>query len=406
VIGTNRLSRGLVVVLATSAGLSVANNYYAQPLLPAISRSLHVSSATAGLIVTCSQIGYAVGLLLLVPLGDRVDRRRLVVVIGVASAFALAGVGSAPSVVFILPAAFALGALVQSPTIVPFAATLADDHERGRVVGMVMSGLLLGILLARTVAGYVAEAGSWRLVYFIAAAMMLIQAIVLASTLPRSRQTTALTYGQLLRSLGRLVADEPVLRVRCAYGALSMGAFSVLWTSIAFLLAGSHYRYGSGTIGLFGLAGAAGVGAATLAGRFADRNWSRFTTGTAAVLLLVSWLPMWLGAHSIAYLLIGIVTFDIGVQGIHITNQSQIFRLQPAARSRINSVYMMTYFLGGAVGSLCSAVAYHAGGWGSVCLVGTAFSAGTLLVWLAVRGRPLESHVSAPHGPIGERSRG
>jgi predicted MFS family arabinose efflux permease len=381
-----RLRPALVAIMAVATGLAVANNYYAQPLLPAISADLGLPHATAGLIVTVSQLGYAAGLVLLLPLGDLLERRGLVVALGVGAAAALALVGSAPTGAVLLPAAILAGALsVQAQVLVPLAATLASEEERGRVVGTVMSGLLVGILLARTVAGWLAQAGTWRLVYFAAAAAMLVQALTLARTLPRTRADTDLGYGRLLRSVLTIVRDEPVLRLRALYGALSMGAFSVLWTSIAFLLSDPPFDYGLGVIGMFGLAGAAGALTASLAGRLADQGRAALTTAVSSLLLALSWIPLALGAHSVAWLIAGIVVLDMGVQALHLSNQSVIFRLAPDARSRINSVYMTSYFAGGAIGSAASAAAWDAGGWSAVSLVGAGFGIASLVVWALSR---------------------
>jgi predicted MFS family arabinose efflux permease len=384
--GTERaqppLSRALVVLMAVATGLAVANNYYAQPLLPQIARTLHLAGPVAGLVVTVAQGGYALGLMFVLPLGDLLERRRLLVVMGVGTSGALVWLGTAPSGAVLLPAAVAVGALsVQAQLLVPFAATLAAPAERGRVVGQVMSGLLLGILLARTVAGYLAEAGTWRTVYWVAAGAMLIQAAVLAVRLPSLRPAQPLRYPRLIASVPRLLVDEPVLRLRAVYGGLSFGSFSVLWTSLAFLLAGRPYHFSTGTIGLFGLAGAAGALTATVAGRLADRGGARLSTGFGSALLALSWLPIWLGRHSLAALVVGIVLLDVAAQGLHITNQSEIYRLDPAARNRINSAYMTCYFAGGAAGSASSAAAWAAGGWPLVSLLGAIFGVAAVVLF-------------------------
>jgi predicted MFS family arabinose efflux permease len=389
---TTRLPTAFVAMLAAATGLAVANNYYAQPLLPEIARDLGLPGASAGLIVTVTQVGYAAGLVLLIPLGDLLERRRLVVVLGLGTALALTLTGAAPTGAILLPAAILVGALsVQAQVLVPLAAALASDEERGRVVGGVMSGLLLGILLARTVAGWLAELGTWRLVYFVAAGAMVVQSLVLARTLPRSRADTDLGYGGLLASVPAIVRNEPVLRLRALFGALSMGAFSVLWTSIAFLLSRPPYGYGPGAIGLFGLAGAAGALTANLAGRLADRGRVAATTAAASALLAVSWVPLALGEHSLAWLLVGILVLDMAAQALHISNQSEIYRLAPEARSRINSAYMTSYFTGGAIGSAASAAAWDVGGWGAVSVVGAAFGVASLLVWAISRARGARS---------------
>jgi predicted MFS family arabinose efflux permease len=381
-----RLKRGLVLVMAVATGLAVANNYYAQPLLPAIGKELHLSAAVAGLMVTVAQAGYAVGLVLLLPLGDLLERRHLIVVLSLATAGGLVWLGASPSGASLLPAAFAVGALsVLAQILVPFSASLASDEERGRVVGLVMSGLLLGILLARTVAGLLAETGTWRAVYFAAAAAMLIEAVVLRRSLPSWKEDNDLGYGDLLRSVGALMRDEPLLQLRSLFGFLSFATFSVLWTSMAFLLS-RHYHYSTAVIGLFGLAGAAGAVTATVAGRLSDNRRARLSTGVATALLVVSWFTMWLGSSHILCLVIGIVLLDIGAQGLHITNQGEIYRLQAAARSRLTAAYMVTYFVGGAIGSASAAAVYGAMGWDGVCLVGAVFAALAFLLWVFTGG--------------------
>lgn len=383
-----RLDRRLVLVMATATGLSVANNYFAQPLLPVIRSDLGMSAGVAGLVVTIAQLGYAAGLLLVLPLGDLLERRRLTTAMSVVLAVALAGFAAAPDPAMVLVAAFAVGAVsVLAQILVPFAATLAGDAERGRVVGTVMSGLLLGILLARTVAGWVAELGGWRVVYAVAAVAALGQAVALHRSLPESREDTGLGYPRLLGSVVTLLRDEPVLRRRSMLGGLGFGGFSVLWTSIAFLLARPPYGFSSGIIGMFGLAGAAGALAASGAGRLADRGRDRWSTVVGAGLLALCWWPMAAGEHSIALLVVGILLLDLAVQGVHITNQSIIFGLSAEARSRINAAYMTSYFIGGAVGSAVSAAVWATAGWSGVCLVGAGFGAAELItaVYAVVR---------------------
>ena len=246
---------------------------------------------------------------------------------------------------------------------------------------MVMSGLLIGVLLARTVAGLLAETGTWRVVYFVAAASMLVQGFILFHSLPTWKEDTRLGYPKLLLSVFELVKEEPLLRLRAAFGLLSFGTFSVLWTSMAFLLA-HHYHYSEAVIGLFGLAGAAGAVTATVAGRMSDRRRARFSTGVTTTLLLVSWAAMWAGGRDVAMLVVGVILLDIGAQGLHITNQGEIYRLRPEARSRLTSAYMVTYFIGGAIGSATSATVYGSFGWNGVCLVGALFAALSSALWL------------------------
>jgi predicted MFS family arabinose efflux permease len=370
------VGRRLVIILAVATGVSVANNYYAQPLLATIRTTFHASAGEAGLIVTAAQVGYAAGLVFVLPLGDILERRRLVFVMSILCAAGLIGEASSP----VLPAMFAAAALVGATSVVAqilvaFIASLAGDAERGRVVGSVMSGLLLGILLARTVAGYVAQIWSWRAVYVVAAALMVILALTLWRELPVYRDANRLKYRAVLASVVSLFRTEPTLRRRCFYGFLSFAAFSVLWTSLAFLLSASPYRYGTGTIGLFGLAGAAGAGMASVAGRLADRGHHVKVTIATAFLILVAFVVLWVAPDVLAALIIGIVVLDLGCQGIHVTNQSEIFKLAPQARSRINAAYMACYFAGGTLGSVGSAMCFSEGRWPAVCGLGVALAA-------------------------------
>lgn len=386
--------------MAVATGTAVANNYFAQPLLPVISRSVHISRGAAGLIVTVAQIGYAVGLLLILPLGDLLERRALVVTLSILTAgdltwFALAGSGSV-----LLPAAAAVGVTtVLAQVLVPFAASLASDADRGRVVGTVMSGLLIGILLARTLAGALAGLGTWRVVYLVAAAAMLVQAVVLAACLPRWREHRDLRYGSALRSTVALLAEEPLIRLRAVFGFLGFATFSVLWTAMALMLT-DVYHMGPAVIGLFGLAGAAGALAATRAGRRSDQGRTRSSTVVSSTLLLAAWPLLWAGAHTLAAFVVGIVVLDVGAQGLHITNQGAIYRIRPEARSRVTSVYMVCYFVGGALGSALSTMVQQRDGWTGTCLLGGAFAALALVVAVAAgtsgRLRRVEDAVARP----------
>jgi len=395
------MSRKVVALFAVAAGLSVANLYYIQPLLPMVRHDLHVSTGVAALATTVSQLGFMLGLLLLLPLGDLVERRRLVTVLSLACALALLAAAAAPGIAVLLVALFLVGVtVVIAQVLVPFAATLAPEHERGRVVGLVMSGLLLGILLARTVSGLVAEASNWRVVLYVAAGAMAGVAAVVRARLPSDVPRTGLSYARLLASLVEIFRSEPVLRRRAALGALGMGCFNVLWTAIPFLLAGAPYHYSPARIGLFGLVGAAGALMASAAGRFADRGMHAQVTVLATVLLATSFLPIYLGAHSLVALVAGIVLLDLGVQGLHITNQSLIYQLAPERRTRINAVYMIFYFLGGSAASGLAAVLYASTGWAGVCAFGAAL--GTAAVVAALdglrRGRAV-ARAAAPGAP-------
>ncbi|MDO8186614.1 MFS transporter [Conexibacter sp. JD483] len=393
---TNRhLHPRLVLLLALACGIAVANLYYAQPLLDTIASKLGTSSGVAGLVVTFSQVGYAAGLLLLVPLGDLVERRTLVVRLLLLCAVALAGCALAPS---IGPLALAIAVVgltsVVAQVLIPLAGDLAADDERGKVVGTIMSGLLIGILLARTVSGFVAELAGWRAIYVLAAVLMVALAFALQRALPVLGPRTQSSYGQVLRSVGTLVRSEPLLRLRMAYGMLGMLTFTLLWTALTFLLSGAPYHYSDGTIGLFGLAGLVGAFAAQGAGRLADRGLARAATGCFWAAVLVGWLLADLGGSSVIALIAGLLILDAGVQGQHITNQSVIYSLRPDARSRLTTAYMTGNFTAAAVGSALASALWDVGGWGLISGVGVGTTVVALGLWALERRR-----VSAPDRP-------
>ena len=377
------MSRSLIAIFAVATGLAVASNYLAQPLLATMRHDLGVSSAVAGLIVTVAQSGYALGLVLLLPLGDLFERRRLITTLAALTAVGLGAAGFAPSI-GLLMGATGLVALtsVMAQVLVPFAATLTPQARRGQVVGRVMSGLLVGILMARTVAGLVAQVAGWRTVYWVAAVCMLALAVVLNRRLPDYREDVSLSYPRLLASVLAIARREPLLRRRAVYGVLAFADFSVLWTTLAFLLAGPHYHYGEAVIGLFGLAGAAGALVASPIGKLNDRGWTVHLTGLMSVLLPLSFLLIWLGRTSLVALIAGVIVVDLASQNLHITNQSQIYKLRPEERSRITAFYMTCCFIGAALGSSTAASAFGTSGWKGVCILGAGFGCASLLWWV------------------------
>jgi len=292
---------------------------------------------------------------------------------------------------------------VAAQVLVPFAATLADEATRGRVIGTVMSGMLLGILLARTVSGLLSQVAGWRAVYGIGAALLLLLLLILARELPRlpgrGQRLTRREYAALLWSVGSLMREEPTLRRRALYGALSFAAFSALWTSIAFLLARPPYGYGEAVIGLFGLIGVAGALAASVAGRWADRGWSLISTGGFLAALLVSFGLIALGARQLLPLIAGIALLDLGAQGVQITNQSEIYRLRPDARSRLTTAYMTSYFLGGALGSATSALMFERAGWIGVSALGAAYAGIAAAAWLVEVARRMRQRTTRSQYP-------
>ena len=375
------MSRRMVLLFAVACGLSVANLYYAQPILDTIARSFGASPSTAGLVVTLSQVGYALGLALLVPLGDLLNRRRLIPVVLLVTAVGGGAAAIAPSIGLLVAVAMVIGAgSTVAQMLVPMAASLADEEHRGQVVGMVMSGLLLGILLARTVSGVVAGVAGWRAVYVLAAGIAVALAVVLSRVLPRESERPRIGYATLLRTTVALFASQPVLRRRALFGALGFAAFSVFWTTMAFVLSRAPYHYGDVTIGLFGLVGAAGALCATFAGRWADRGLTTRTTAIFALLVATSFVALWFGGRDLIMMIIGILVLDVGVQGLQVTNQSVIYRLAPEARSRINSAYMVCYFIGGALGSALGSATYGRWHWAGVCVLGAGIGGFALLL--------------------------
>ncbi|HSW75222.1 MAG TPA: MFS transporter [Candidatus Saccharimonadales bacterium] len=368
---TPRLTR----LLALACGLIVANLYYSQPLLAAIAATFHTSSGTSSLAVTYGQLGYVAGIAFLVPLGDIMNRRKLVISLLSATTVALFATASAPNLTLFLTATLIFSlSTVAALVLVPLAASLAAPEKRGQVIGTIMTGILAGVLLARTVSGVIAQVSIWRAVYFFASFAMLCLVIVLAKVLPKTKTDSRLRYAKLLRSIGTLVREEPLLRERVVYGFLSFAGFSVLWTSLVFLLA-KTYKYNEATIGLFGMAGLAGVLIAERAGKLIDAGREHIATFGFLTSILLGWLCMFAAnGRNLGALLVGIVLLDLGVQGAHVLNQGVIYRLRPEARSRLTTVYMTTYFLGGVVGSFVSGQAYARWGWPGVCFAGIGFA--------------------------------
>ena len=397
------LSNRLVLLMAVATGAIVANLYYSQPLLHAVATTFSSGSAAASLVVTSTQVGYALGLLFVVPLGDLRARRSLTVVVYLVAAVFLLLAAAAPTLWVFEVACFAVGcASVAGQVMIPFAADLAEPGRQGRTVARIMTGLLLGILLARTAAGLVAQAAGWRTIYWVSAGLMVVFAAVLRRALPPEPARPHLAYPRLVASSLRFLATEPQLRRRGFIGATEFAAFSVLWTSLAFLLSGAPYHYSRAAIGLFGLAGVAGVTMANVAGRMADAERSRTVTTLSAVVLTGSFGLLALGRSSLGFLVAGIVVLDIGAQGIQITNQAVIYRIRPEARSRINSAYMVCFFAGGAVGSVTAGAVLATWGWGGICVLGAAYGALLLGASLYDRVQPLPGAHLEPD--LGERA--
>lgn len=358
-----------LLAMATATGLAVANIYYNQPLLGIIERQFGHGGA-AGLIPTATQLGYAGGLFLLVPLGDILPRRPLIIVQFLILAAALALAASAPSAGALAAASFLVGALsTVAQQIVPFAATLARPERRGATIGAVMSGLLTGILLSRTVAGFVGANAGWREMFWLSVPLSLMAAVMMAVALPRHAPVSKMGYGAALRSLAQLWLREPALRRSTMVQAGVFGSFTVFWTILALYLQGPAFHLGAGVAGLFGVLGLAGIFAAPIAGRIADRSGPQSVVRVGALLAVLSWALFGVWA-ALPALVLGVVVLDLGAQGAMISNQHIIYALDAQARSRINTVYMTGMFLGGAAGSAIGTLAWTQGGWPLVSVAG------------------------------------
>ncbi|PAU47147.1 MFS transporter [Streptomyces albireticuli] len=382
------LSRGVVLLFAVACGAAVANVYFSQPLLVTMGRDLAMSPALVGGVVTLTHVGYGLGLFFLVPLGDVADRRRLVVAQLLLLVVALAVVAAARTAAILLAGVAATGLLaVVTQTLVAFAASLAPPAGRGRVVGLVTSGVVTGILLARTASGLIADLAGWRSVYLASASLTALLALVLYRVLPRhgGAPRTPLRYGQLLRSTVTLFARERLLRLRALFGLLVFAAFSTLWSSVALPLSEAPYSWSHSAIGALGLIGVAGALAANAAGRLNDRGLSRRTTGIAFALLAASWLPLALTRGSLWALVVGVILLDLAVQAVHVTNQTLIYALHPDAGSRLIGGYMVFYSIGSATGAVAATSLYAAAGWGAVCALGATFSCLGLALWAFTR---------------------
>ncbi|GAA0848677.1 putative MFS family arabinose efflux permease [Paenibacillus sp. LBL] len=382
------LTRYVTLLFAVACGMSVANIYLAQPLLDELSNEFNMDYSIIGILITVTQVFYALGLLLLVPLGDLLNQRRLIIAQMAISIMALVIVGTASSGTMLFAGLALVGLLaVVTQTIVAFAATTAASAERGRVVGMVTSGVVIGILLARTISGILKDIAGWRSVYLVSAALMLLMVYALYKVMPDGeRKVKTVPYSQLLKSVLMLFLQERLLRIRAVLAMLIFTAFSMLWTPLVLPLSSPPLSLSHSAIGAFGLVGVVGALAAAKAGKLADRGYGQRTTGIALFLLLLSWLPISYTEQSLFALVIGIVLLDLAVQAVHVTNQSMIFALRPQARSRMVAGYMIFYSIGSAAGSIASTHIYGQYGWHGVCVLGASVSAFALIFWVITKG--------------------
>lgn len=382
------MPRGLVWLFATASGLSVANVYYAQPLLDALAQTFGISQAAIGGVVTATQLGCALALLLLVPLGDRMDRRRLMAIQLLALVVALIVVGTAQSATVLLAGMLGVGLLGTAMTqgLIAYAASVSAPHERGSVVGTAQSGVFIGLLLARVFAGGVSDLTGWRGVYLSAAALMLMLALPLWRRLPALKTVSnAMSYPRLIGSMLTLLRQEKVLQIRGMLALLMFAAFNIFWSALVLPLSAPPYGFSHTLIGAFGLVGAVGALAAARAGLWADRGHGQRTSALALAALLLAWWPLSLMDTSLWALIIGIVLLDLGGQALHVTNQSMIFRTQPEAHSRLVGLYMLFYAAGSGLGAISTTATYAYAGWQGVCVLGAAVSLSALLFWMITR---------------------
>lgn len=396
--GLPALRPSLTLLFSITCGLAVANVYFAQPLLDSMAKSLGVAAGLIGIVVTMTQVGYALGLVLLVPLGDLINRKRLVLTQIVLSAIALAAVGASSTWLVLLGAMVVVGLMaVVVQVLVAYTAVLAMPSQRGRAVGTVTSAIVLGILLARFTSGLIADLAGWRAVYFVSSGLMIALAAVLFKYMPDipSRPSRG-TYTGLIRSLFALLLNDAVLQIRGLLALLIFAAFSVLWTAMVLPLSAPPLSLSHTVIGLFGLAGVAGALAARRAGRWADRGLGQRVSGFALGLLTLSWLPIGFAQTSLFSLVCGVILLDFAVQAVHVTNQSLIFAARPDAQSRMVGAYMFFYSTGSALGAAAATQTYECWGWPAVSLLGASISATAWILWFLTsrcptsrQGRPL-----------------
>ena len=379
-----RTPRGLVGLFACASGLSVANVYYAQPLLDQVADDFAISPGAVGAVMTATQVGSVLALLLIVPLGDQINRRTLMLAQISALIGGLLCVGITHSPLIMLLAMLAIGLLGTAMTqgLIAFAATASLPEERGRVVGTVQGGVVIGLLLSRLAAGLIADLAGWRWVYLGSSLVMMVLGLILYKVLPAQRPSSApLAYSQLVLSMFTLLKEDRVLQIR---GMLALFIFAVLgifWSALVFLLTHAPYGFSHTTLGTFGLVGVVGALAATRAGAWADKGLGQWTTGVSLVLLILAWGALWLTTYSMVWLVIGVVILDLGAQAIHVTNQSMIFNSRPDSHSRVVGCYMLFYAVGSGLGALASTALFAAHGWTGVCMLGAGVSLAALGFW-------------------------
>lgn len=372
------------MIMALCTGLIVANIYYSQPLLVLMSQEFGVSEANAGQVTFLTQVGYALGLLFCVPLGDKLERKGQIIAMTSTAVAALAAAGFSQNILMLKITGLLIGFTSVVPQLIlPLAAHLTDAANRGKVIGTIMSGLLVGILLSRTLSGVVGHHWGWRAMFFIAAGISALLVIIMLVSFPQSRPQFAGSYGDLMKSLLTLVKEQPMLREASAINACCFAMFGMFWTTVVFLLSEAPFRYTSEQIGLMGLAAAAGALGAPLIGRIADKKNPRIAIGYGIIFLLAGYAMFYVFQTNIIGIIIGIIAIDLGLQGIHVSNQTRIYALVPEARNRLNTVFMTTSFIGTSLGSGIGLWVWSVGKWNGVCIAGTLLILTALVIYLA-----------------------
>ncbi|KFF16095.1 MFS transporter [Flavobacterium hydatis] len=376
------LSKTSVMFMAVCTGLIVANLYYCQPLIVLIANEFKIPEADAGTITYLTQAGYAIGLFFMVPLGDKIERKKQILITTLATVIALVIAATAQSFLVLEIASLLIGITSIVPQLIlPLAASLSEPSQRGKVVGTIMSGLLVGILLSRTLSGIIGDLWGWRSMFWIAAGICLLMFFVMQKQFPYNKPVFHGSYGQLLQSLFTLIKTQPLLREATIINAFCFAQFGAFWTTMVLLLSDTPFLFSSSTIGLFGIVGASGALAAPLVGRLGDKGNSRIAVGYGCLLMLISFIIFYFSGSSIVGIIIGIVCIDIGIQGVHISNQTRVYSLLPEARNRLNTVFMSFSFLGTAAGSAYGLFLWKLGGWHAVTIGCAVLALSSLLVY-------------------------
>lgn len=376
------LSKWNIAIMALCTGLIVANIYYCQPLVVLISREFEVSESNAGQVTFFTQIGYALGLLFCVPLGDKLERKKQILFMTGAAVTALCAAALSVNIGMLKITGLIIGFTSIVPQLIlPLAASLAAPERRGKVIGVIMSGLLIGILLSRTLSGIIGQHFGWRAMFWIAGGMTFVMMITILFTFPQSKPSFNGSYGALMRSVFTLIRDQPLLREASTINACAFGVFGLFWTTSVFLLSNPPYNFGSDVIGLMGLAAATGALGAPLIGRIADKKNPRIAIGYGIACILAGYIIFWFFRNSLIGVIVGIVLLDLGLQGVHVSNQTRVYALLPEARNRMNTVYMTMSFIGTSLGSGIGLLVWDINKWAGVCMAGVGITFIAILIY-------------------------